>query len=265
VRSLANFKYVLRRSEGTAETDAVFLDLYVLIYDMLNDDDTEIRDLAAEVASWLLSGSTGSLQRNIAYSPLRAAKYLIDLIGDYYSSSADLCHTAIERILGQKIPRGLRSDLIRLQAVQDSIIEYQRDSTVLFETEKQNLFIDETREVDNWMKVLLRLNGNAYEDNILQSLYRWVHEGLEYLLVKASLGEEDGPLGWTSKPEIYVVGMQVISAARLFVSSTSPILYRLLHEKENVAFQLKSLREHGTSISLHPHWLSRIDLALSST
>jgi hypothetical protein len=264
VRSLASFKYALKRPEGIVEKDHFFLEVYVFLYDMLNDDDEEIRDLAAKTASWILSDSMSSLRKNMAYSPLRAAGYLIELIADCYSSSPDLCRIAIERILGQKYRQGLSSSAIPFRAVEDIVREHHQDSTVLFEAEKQNLFADEIREAANWSNALLQLEEAAFEDDLLRSLNRWVSQGLEYLVNMASSAAEDGPLGWTSKSEIYIVGMQLISAASVFVAGTSPILSRFSHEKEMISSQLDKLLEHGNKISLHPHWLSRIEYVLSS-
>jgi hypothetical protein len=260
---LASFKYVLKRSDATAQKSPIFLGPYVLLYDMLNDDDAEIRNLAAETTSWVLSGSISPLQKNMTYSPLRAASCLVDFIADHYSSSPELCQIATRRILGRG-HIGSRDNVIQARAVRDTIRESQRDNTILFETEKQNLFVNEIREVDNWMKALLQLKESAFEAPLLRGIYQWVYEGLEYLVEKSRSGEEDGPLGWTSKPEIYVVGMQVISVAGLFVSATSPVQARLSHEKEMISLQLNSLLKYGTTIFIHPHWLSRIELVLSS-
>lgn len=74
--------------------DAVLLDVYLVLYDLLNDDDDEIRDVAASAASWVLSRSSVSPDADVALAPLNASALLADFIIDNYSDS---------KLLGQRV------------------------------------------------------------------------------------------------------------------------------------------------------------------
>ncbi|RJE17169.1 HEAT repeat protein, partial [Aspergillus sclerotialis] len=101
--------------------------------------------------------------------------------------------------------------------------EFRKESTVLFVEEKQNLFINEIREVDVWIKSLFHLTETAYDGSSIAELCGWVSEGLSYLYGFADGNVEmDGPLGWTTKPETFTLGMRVISLALALASKDFP-------------------------------------------
>jgi hypothetical protein len=225
---------------------------------MLNDDDEEIRDLAAQTTSWVLSGFLDAHHHQMTYGPPPAAKYLSQFIVDCYCTSRGLCHIAIERIVGQTLHE------FKLQSFQDILMTYRQERTILFEIEKQNLFIDERREVDNWINAFLHLKSEVVDKQVMTCLFEWVSQGLEYLVSLVTSGDEDGCLGWSSKAEVYLLGIRLISIGTLFLSSVSPFVSLISHEKDQVSNQLNKLLEKGHKISLHPHWLSRIEYVLSN-
>lgn len=243
--------------------DAVLLDVYLVLYDLLNDDDDEIRDVAASAASWVLSRSTVSPDADVALAPLNASALLADFIIDNYSDSTLLGHRVVRYLTGQE-PRISGSDeRNHLVAVSDQIAEHRQESTVLFVEEKQNLFIDDVREVEVWSRALLRLTPSAYAKLPLDETSAWVFDGLTYLCsLVGSEKEPDGLLGWVSKPEIFTLGLRVIVISSALGSHVFPAPESLRVQPNDFRGTLECLLGAAKSSSVHGDWLSRIQAAL---
>lgn len=261
--SLATFGRVLRPLGSPPRVDHVFLNVYLVLYDMLNDDDEELRDIAASTASWVLSYSSVSLSKTVALSPLNAANLLAEFIAQNYTNSKILCHKIIRYITGQEPMIGGSIDKTKLVTVSDSISELRKESTILFVEERQNLFIDEVREVNIWPRKLVYLDETAYDETSIKRLSAWVSDGLECLTkVTADDAGKDGLMGWASKPEIFTLGMRVINIAAVLVSREFSGSGYLGESKTLLEGQLRSLLESGKAASLHDEWLLRIQAAL---
>ncbi|KAJ5960846.1 Armadillo-like helical [Penicillium vulpinum] len=258
VTSVSSFSRALRCSGAQPCVDAVLLDVYLVLYDMLNDDDDEIRDVAASAASWVLSHSSVSPDADVTLAPLNASSLLADFIIDNYSDSALLGQRVLRYLTGQE-PRISGSDEhSHLVAVSDQITEYRQESNVLFVEEKQNLFIDDVREVEVWSRALLRLNRSAYAKFSLDETSAWAFDGLTYLCSLVGPGKEpDGLLGWISKPEIFNLGLRVIVISSTLGSGALPAESLQVHPDAFMA-SLRSLLQTGKISSVHEDWLSRI-------
>ena len=81
----------------------------------------------------------------------------------------------------------------------------------LFVEEKRNLFIDEVKEAEAWAGGLADLHPRL-DANFTSDLDTWIFEGISALATVAR-SRTDGPLGWTSKSEVFTIGMRVILAA----------------------------------------------------
>ncbi|KAL1964941.1 hypothetical protein VTN77DRAFT_6294 [Rasamsonia byssochlamydoides] len=263
VMSLKTFGRVLRKPGGRAETSPVFLEIYLILYDMLNDDDEELRDLAATVASWILSYSSVSPDKAVVLGALPASDRLADFLVSNYATSPFLFRETLERLLGEDAQRWNSRSKKGLVPVSTRLSEYRKESTVLFEEERQNLFIDDVREIDVWTRVLLRLEADSYDQGLVRRLFQWVSEGLGYLIDITSSGDQDGLLGWTSKREVYTLGVQVFSTAALFVKRELAVEPHLPNIKATILEKLGLLLEKGRAVSLHPQWLMRIESVLS--
>lgn len=262
--SLASFARVLRPLGSPPRADHVFLDVYLVLYDMLNDDDEELRDIAASASSWILSYSSVSLSKAVALSPLNAANLLAEFVARNYPDSRLLFHNIARYSTGQEPRISGSIDRTTLIPVSHSISELRKESTVLFVEEKQNLFIDEVREVHLWPQKLLCLSEAAFDEDTVQGLFAWVSGGLEYMIhAAADDAGKDGLLGWASKPEIFALGMRVINIAAVLVSSQFSGSKCLREDCRGVVEeQLRSLLESGEKACLHQDWITRIQGAL---
>lgn len=264
VASLHSFSRGLRASGNSPRTEASLLDVYLVLYDMLNDDDEELRDIAASTASWVLSYSSVSPSTAVALGPLNGSELLASFIIEHYSHSAQLTRRVVRYLTGLE-PRISGSDNnSRLVAVSELVMEYRQESTVLFVEEKQNLFIDEVREVDVWISALAHLKRDAYSRGLVQQVSSWVSDGLEHLT--EYLGQnagKDGLLGWISKPESFTLNVRLISIASALASPRFGASDDLAVDPQMLRKQLQTLLDTGRSASMHDELLLRIQTGLN--
>lgn len=263
VASLHSFARGLRPSGKPPRTEAHLLDIYLVLYDMLNDDDEELRDIAASTTSWVLSYSSVSPNTAVALGPLNGSALLASFIIEHYSGSAQLAKRVVRYLTGQE-PRISGSDNnTRLVAVSDLVAEYSQESTVLFVEEKQNLFVDGVREVEVWTRALAHLKRDAYSQDLLQQISSWVSAGFEYFT--GYLGQNagrDGLLGWISKPESFTLCVRLIGLASALASSSFGASDDLAVHPQVLRKQLETLLDTGRSASMHDELLSRIQSGL---
>ncbi|KAH0369828.1 hypothetical protein KCU65_g2939, partial [Aureobasidium melanogenum] len=186
-------------------TDSV-LQFCLAVYDLCNDDDVEIRTLAAPVATNILN--TGSDNNQAAMVPLAANQGLAEFISSAFNSNALAASTAISRATANAVTASFPD------SVKDSLASKTKSGSSLFAHEKYNLFIDETREARLWSSVAARLQPNAFSFRLLMNLSTWVIDGLDVLIAEVE-NKPDTPLGWSRKSEVFVLGMQILYAAQL--------------------------------------------------
>ncbi|KZZ95080.1 HEAT repeat protein [Ascosphaera apis ARSEF 7405] len=206
--SLKAFVAGLRISKVKEWKNEVFFEIYTVLYDLLNDDDEEVRDLAAEIASWVLSDVMDAGKGERSLIPLAASKEMIAFLCSTFGESEHLFLQACGRMVGVADARmGFApvSELLRL---------YKEESTVLFEEEKQNLFLDQVRESERWSEVVAQLDAAAVDERLLRALCDWTSNGLDALLEHVRECEIDGVLGWSSKEEIFTLGMKILYSTK---------------------------------------------------
>lgn len=143
------------------------------------------------------------------------------------------------------------------------------DSNALFEEERQNLYIDDVREVGIWSKVLKSITGP--EEGCLNSLGHWVLTGLRDLV--KYLNDEvdfDGPLGRTSEPEVLILFVQVIELAGVLLSLAGRQQVQV-HEPQSpaapdigVSFMPTNLYDGVKDASPGAPWVACISLELKA-
>jgi hypothetical protein len=246
----------MRRPDQASQTSSVFLELYVILYDMLNDDDDELRDFAAPIASWVLSNSSVFPDRIVDLAGIPARESLVEFLSTNYSTHRSLFHHAVKRLMNNVIVSGERAPFVPFETL---LGEHRKESTVLFEEERQNLFIDDVCEIDIWSAVLKRMDRSVFDQDIVSNLLIWVSKGLECLdTLFMSSGEQDGAIGWTAKPEVYSLGVLLFSVAELLIATGED-----KDSSVNLSSVLEDLHAKGQSLALHPHWLLRIRSAIS--
>jgi hypothetical protein len=204
------------------KSSSQFLQIYLLLYDLLNDDDECVREIAGSSASTILSSGRNMSSTLIKPSPLAASESLALFLGDSFRNERHFVLAAWKRIWFSSTStqrRGSVEQEITSCSIKGLLEGIQRDSNALFEEERQNLYIDDVREVEIWSKILK--STEPPEEGCLNSLGDWVLTGLRDLV--EYLNDEvdfDGPLGHTSEPEVLILFIRIIELAGVLLSLT---------------------------------------------
>ncbi|KAF2400727.1 hypothetical protein EJ06DRAFT_529838 [Trichodelitschia bisporula] len=246
--ALAHLDILWLMVPGSEDLKVADLEASLLVYQILNDDDEEVREIGSLTAKDLLSRS-GHPQKDMV--SLVASQRLAEHLSRSYPDSPYLATEAVKRLLGCALETKF------IPSADERFSEATAENSDLFAVEKQNLFVDEIREADVWASVLRKLSAQAIPNELAKSLFSWTCEGLT-LLVSWAKAHHDGALGWASKPEVFIFGMQVIHAADV-----------LEHWQRNnnqlgiLASVLKNLFEElacvGQTKALHPSWMEMIE------
>ncbi|KAI4087710.1 MAG: hypothetical protein LQ344_006595 [Seirophora lacunosa] len=262
IDSLANFFEAVKDLPAPAKTSPVMLELYLLIYDSLLDDEEDVRDSGATVASMLLDSATSQDTKDglpISLMVPAARNKLLQFCQHTYHNSLFLWTQSLKRLLGfHSIPSvHARNDLLHWPSPKALLQDTNREDTALFVEEKQNLYIDDAQEARVWQGVLLSMHRNAINADDLENFHAWALEGVDALIEVAG-GEIDGPLGWTSKPDVFTLGVRILLAAEavLRFSSSSAADGRGGGE-EGVVLRgrVEELFELGRRCELRPAWM----------
>ncbi|KAL3463956.1 putative death-receptor fusion protein-domain-containing protein [Aspergillus heterothallicus] len=264
--SIATFVQANRPSRSQPRADQGLLEIYLILYDLLNDDDEELRDIAASTASHILSYSSVSPGRAVILSPLNASELFAACLADSYANSSALSTKVFRYILGQEPRIGDTGNEAAVPAVSTIVAELRKERTILFEEEKQNLFIEEVREADVWTPALTRMGRDAFEKGLLDGVYNWVSEGLAcFSEVLGQQDGEDGMIGWIAKPEAYTLGVRLTSLAGVLVSREFKALDILGDRRGVLKEQLQALLQAGKAALLHDDLMSRVWSALADS
>ncbi|KAI9723327.1 MAG: hypothetical protein M1812_001210 [Candelaria pacifica] len=242
-----------------------FLRLLLVLYDTLVDDDEEIRDEGAEVAStWL------RMEEEMSLMPLAARSALLEFLASRYANSKELCLEALLRLAGPQ-PSTRQSGGVSADDLSDGVIAYFHPPDLLFETakkedtslfveEKQNLFVDEGKEAESWACVLRRCCPSTVSGDVRVQFETWLEEGLSVMLesIKSNV---DGPLGWTTKPEIFLLGIR-------FILGADVIMQWARSEKNGISRQpirttLEKIASHGQRNAMNGSWQRHLEMVLT--
>lgn len=223
------------------------------VYEMTIDDDDEVRDLGATVACNILSQVDESPTAKDLV-PLVAGSRLAEFTTRRFHKSDYLANEALRRLTGGDL-WGERS-----QTVSARLSAARKQDTALFVQEKQNLFIDEAREVRLSSHVLFNMSPRTLPDNVVHALTWWTITGLDELICTAE-AEQDGALGWTRKSEVFTLGLQVIYAAEVLLyirerSKKVPVLGSRIKAK------LVKFVELGRESEVNALWLEQAESVL---
>lgn len=290
VGSVNAFLKILRSHSFHSWKSSTLFGVYIALYDLLLDDDEDVRDEAAAVASTFLSTSTNLADiPNILLMPPAASWGLLQYFKTELNESAVLFAEAAYRLTSSRslfkrepvqiaalkfhdvqaknsLGKALDIDkllLASIRPVREMMQEARRQDNALFAEEKQNLFIDPVREAENWAVILM--SGTQLEKvvSMISVIDNWTMRGLEVLIEIAN--EEDGPLGWSTKPDVFTLGMRILLAAKVQVHWFQVELNRET-SLEHILNLLRTLLDIGMKKLLNGIWLRQIeDILLQET
>ncbi|OCL07142.1 hypothetical protein AOQ84DRAFT_389700 [Glonium stellatum] len=251
--SISGIRYIWMNEEP-ALIPPPLLSLSLVVYDVLNDDDDGIRELAAQTATRVIMGKRYRRGMRDAV-PLLSSQRLAEYLARVYSDSLELCDHAMRRFMGCEHGAALFET-----SFQETLAHARKEDIALFVQEKQNLFIDGTREVVIWSRVLKRISSKAIHRTLVEDLTRWVMDGISLLAATAEV-EADGPLGWTSKVEVFALGMRVIYGAEVLLN------WGMRSRKVGVKGSeiRRKLREFAdvAKSGIHELWIDRVEAVLA--
>ncbi|KAI8966857.1 putative death-receptor fusion protein-domain-containing protein [Daldinia sp. FL1419] len=212
------------------DADPAHLPWLMALYDALNDDDDEVRAAAALVATPLLS--------NQHLISVEAGRRLLQWLSERYGEVDEFRAHVACRMTGN-LPSLPPSALAQGSSNGNSsaaklllegwtpaaaqLTEAMRFDDSLFVIEEQNLYVDEVREAHRWSNIFSSLPRESSSE-ATAVLSQWCLSGLDTLSRIVAAEGTDGPLGWTSKPEVFAICARIlISGAALAVAGDERI------------------------------------------
>lgn len=233
VKGLAHLNCVWPQLAQQPDNELLFQSLCLVVYDLLNHDDEEIRIEAAETASKIFSADSAS-GPGATLVPLVATQRLAELVIRRWPNSSVLFDAAVSRAFGS-----------RTESVAQQLLLWEKAEYALFAEEKQNLYIDDVRETRMWAKVAIKLatTADAAESKSLAALSYWVKDG--FVALKAKFEKDsDGPLGWTTDENSFLLGLRVVHAAELLLMLSGRGIVLPVNEAE-LRTLLKGVKDCG--------------------
>jgi hypothetical protein len=210
-QSLCTLTHIWHATPTSPTTAPLLLALSLLLYDLLNDDDDEIRDLAALATAHLLRAQHSPTTTPAV--PLLTTHRLAAYLCTAFRHSRALATEALRRLTHTPARTALFgtpfAHLLAADRTQDN---------ALFATEKQNLYHDAALDAVVWARVLSGLSRRALTATQRQGLAAWVADALR-VLGDTAASEADGALGWTSKSEVFALLVGVLEAADVVLRS----------------------------------------------
>ncbi|CAO2651647.1 Nn.00g042170.m01.CDS01 [Neocucurbitaria sp. VM-36] len=269
-QSLLALKHIWAAPPTSNSTRPILLALLFLLYDLLNDDDDEIRDTAALAATTFLRAQRPST--NIEHTvPLLTSHRLAAFLSSSSSSSLSsptpsasspsrdlfLIKHALHRLTSpsssrlSSAPHTYTSSSLFSTPFAALFAQESTQDTALFATEKQNLYKDDALDAVFWSRVLGSIHASCVPGALRRGLDSWVRDGLVVLSRTAGVattttttttteGQEgggeggvDGALGWTAKPEIFTLGIRVFCASEVMLKWTAQQSMAIMQDEED--------------------------------
>lgn len=208
--------FSLEDGAGSAPAEQAHLPWILALYDSLNDDDDEVRAVAATAAGNVLGGQS--------LSSIEASTQLLDWLCKEFGNTDEFRTHVACRMVGHASsdsqPVGSLPASWTPAAEQLSLA--MRFDDALFVVEEQNLYIDEVRESGRWKGAFATCFPPslpvAADESILGPLSAWTLTALQALIQIAdkpdqSPSNRDGPLGWTAKPAVFAICHRILICA----------------------------------------------------
>ncbi|KAI0389979.1 hypothetical protein F5Y17DRAFT_446624 [Xylariaceae sp. FL0594] len=208
---------------GAARIHTAHLPWLFALYDALADDDVEVREAASEAVVPILGQ---------ALVPVEAGARLSGWLAKQFGPDAGFQIHVAGRMVGHEFGSSshptrqeLASSLSELGWVpaEAQLEEAMRFDDSLFVVEEHNQYIDEVLEARRWTDLFLSIVKEEPTGGIADVatfIAEWTFEGLRTMTGMTqsnSLAACDGPLGWTSKPQVFAICARILMCASAIV------------------------------------------------
>ncbi|KAI1816773.1 hypothetical protein GGS20DRAFT_593980 [Poronia punctata] len=240
------------------------------LYDALTDDDVEVREAAAEASSALLG---------LAFVPVEAATRLSRWLAENFRQDVGFLTQVAGRMVGHEFGSPSFSTLstekeevpayeaLGWVSARSQLDEAMRFDDSLFVVEEHNQYIDEVRDARRWSETFMSLvpgNVNGRPVAMAESLAEWALEGLRTLNELTQTGCDtacDGPLGWTSSPQVFAICARIMICASAIMAvdklraQADIAVYKRPQIYTDVEKELRHFREVGRDVDAKIHGL----------
>lgn len=237
--SVASLTHIWTLNPASKATGPLLLALSLICYDLLNDDDSDIRHIAALASTKLLRAQGKPGLKDAV--PLLTSHRLANFMATSFPRSRDLVTESLHRLTG-----GLSVPFTA------TLKQARKEDTSLFAKEKQNLYADTSLDAISFSRILLH---TPIPHPLLHTLTTWVQSALAHLTSTAH-SEPDGALGWTSKSDVFALGMRVFSAAEVVLK------WGEAGKRVDVLQALSVFLDVGREKEVHGLWLGRVERVL---
>lgn len=224
---------------------SLLLGLTTVLYDTLNDDDDEIRDVASLATTTLLNAHSKSPLTPTV--PILSSHRLATFLTTHFSASPSLAKEGLRRLTDTPF----RTPLFSIPFA-DAFAAASEEDTTLFAAEKQNLFMDPTLDAVFWSRVLSRVDPKCVPRQLRVAINKWVVDGLR-AFIETAREKGDGALGWTSKVEVFTLGMRVLCGVGVVVRWEGP--FAAMGKK--VRRLVKLMVTEGGESGVHGLWVGK--------
>ncbi|KAH8653169.1 putative death-receptor fusion protein-domain-containing protein [Tricladium varicosporioides] len=197
--------------------DECLLPAFMSVYTGLQDDDDKIRQISAETVSHL----TGNPSASAA-----ATEELIVWLGNKYHGKTMFAWNVIFKLTTGNADFVFDELDIKMTEPSDARAQFSeslQEDTLLFAIEKQNLWVDDVREVKRWASAFQCLPKECVaglldpeDKSPMKELVQYTSNGLEALLHQ--LENEDGVLGWSFRPVAFTMCTRLLICANCVIS-----------------------------------------------
>ena len=255
-------------------SEPALLGPYMVLHDILVDDDEEIREQGSRTVSLLLSGHTDT---SLSLSPAAAKSRFLDFLEQEYRGSTIFSIEAVHKLTG--LPSicsatshkfggdkdvNFRSISLQLRPVAELLLEARTTQIAVFVEEKQNLYVDQVLEADGWANILVNMDAAVWKSTVVSELQSWTTNGLDYLLHFCERMSDLEALTLISISEVYTLFMRVILSAKVLVNGATQMDWERNRKNQDCRVLLGRLLELGTQKLLHGLLLDRIRYILEN-
>lgn len=173
------------------------LDMISVLYDLLNDDDENIREEASRFTGSFVSKVGIVLHSSpILFCAAASRRKLLDYVAREFEGTQMLSYECLRRILGVKLARSRHQLEVEIAThlssfnVNRRVIDILGSTNDLFAEERQNLYVDDTNEIISW-SALFQQSSATISANLANKLAVWAKDGIK---VFTSLFEGNHPL-----------------------------------------------------------------------
>ncbi|KAI1331267.1 hypothetical protein F5Y16DRAFT_395706 [Xylariaceae sp. FL0255] len=232
------------------------------LYDALRDDDIDVREAAAAAATPIIG---------TALVPIEASYHLLQWLALSFSNTPKFRRHVAERMIGHKfgcltlstLQSGGNESWVSAEAQLQDAMQFD---DALFVIEEHNQYIDEVQEAKRWADIfqsfapelpVTAARSDTTVDATTQALTEWTLSGLRTLISITQSEFKDGPLGWTTKPQVFAI------CARILICATALMKSREQAQDDDlrsVVDEVRRFRELGNGHQVHGLLLKMCEL-----